>query len=168
MRKTWTEQGWDDYLYWQTQDKKTLRRINDLVKDIERNGIASGIGKPEPLKGDLQGFWSRRSRRLPSPPHGDALLSILCDLSIHDNKRMGETKMTRLLSGAAGRPVSPDGRAANGQRTHHRRRRDASDLLDSRAACFGTQSRCSATESGKCPMSVRSAPHGTRRLAEGS
>ena len=49
MRKTWTEQGWDDYLYWQTQDKKTLRRINDLVKDIERNGIASGIGKPEPL-----------------------------------------------------------------------------------------------------------------------
>lgn len=60
MRKTWTERGWDDYLYWQTQDKKTLRRINDLVKDIERNGIASGIGKPEPLKGDLQGFWSRR------------------------------------------------------------------------------------------------------------
>ena len=60
MRKTWTEQGWDDYLYWQTQDKKTLRRINDLVKDIERNGVANGIGKPEPLKGDLQGFWSRR------------------------------------------------------------------------------------------------------------
>ena len=115
MRKTWTEQGWDDYLYWQTQDKKTLRRINDLVKDIERNGIASGIGKPEPLKGDLQGFWSRRSRRLPSPPHGDALLSILCDLSIHDNKRMGGSKMTHLLSGAAGRPVSPDGRAADGR-----------------------------------------------------
>ena len=43
MRKTWTEQGWDDYLYWQTQDKKTLRRINDLVKDIERNGVANGI-----------------------------------------------------------------------------------------------------------------------------
>lgn len=60
MRKTWTEQGWDDYLYWQTQDKKTLRRINDLVKDIERNSIANGIEKPEPLKGDLQGFWSRR------------------------------------------------------------------------------------------------------------
>jgi toxin YoeB len=42
MRKTWTEQGWDDYLYWQTQDKKTLRRINDLVKDIERNNLKSG------------------------------------------------------------------------------------------------------------------------------
>ena len=60
MRKTWTEQGWDDYVYWQMQDKKTLRRINDLVKDIERNGLSSGIGKPEALKGDLQGFWSRR------------------------------------------------------------------------------------------------------------
>ena len=60
MRKTWTEQGWDDYVYWQMQDKKTLRRINDLVKDIERNGLSIGIGKPEALKGDLQGFWSRR------------------------------------------------------------------------------------------------------------
>ena len=60
MRKTWTDAGWDDYLYWQTQDKKTLRKINSLVRDIERNGVSSGIGKPEPLKGDLQGFWSRR------------------------------------------------------------------------------------------------------------
>ena len=60
MRKTWTDEAWDDYLYWQMQDKKTLRRINQLVKDIERNGIATGIGRPEPLKGDLQGFWSRR------------------------------------------------------------------------------------------------------------
>ena len=60
MRKTWTDQGWDDYLYWQQQDKKTLRKINDLVRDIERNGVESGIGKPEPLKGNLQGFWSRR------------------------------------------------------------------------------------------------------------
>ena len=76
--------------------------------------------------------------------------------------------MTHLLSGAAGRPVSPDGRAADGPWTHHRRMRDASDLLNNGAACFGTQSRCSATVSGKCPMSFRSAPHGTRRLAEGS
>lgn len=59
MRKTWTEQGWDDYLFWQMQDKKTLRKINDLIKDIERNGPGVGIGKPEPLKGDLKGFWSR-------------------------------------------------------------------------------------------------------------
>ena len=60
MRMTWTDQGWDDYLYWQSQDKKTLRRINELVKDIERNGLLVGIGRPEALKNDLQGFCSRR------------------------------------------------------------------------------------------------------------
>ena len=54
-----TEQAWKDYLYWQTQDKKTLKRINQLLEDIERNGY-SGIGKPEPLKGNLSGYWSRR------------------------------------------------------------------------------------------------------------
>ena len=54
-----TEQAWDDYLYWQSQDKKTLRRINQLLQDISRNGYA-GIGKPEPLKNDLSGYWSRR------------------------------------------------------------------------------------------------------------
>ena len=59
MRKTWTEQAWDDYLYWQTQDKKTLRKVNQLIQDIEGNGFATGIGKPEPLKADLQGCWSR-------------------------------------------------------------------------------------------------------------
>lgn len=46
-------------LYWQTEDRKTLRKINTLLKDIERNGN-EGIGKPEPLTGDLSGFWSRR------------------------------------------------------------------------------------------------------------
>ena len=60
MRKTWTDAGWDDYLYWQLQDKKTLRKVNDLIKDIERNGVREGIGKPEPLRDNLQGFWSRR------------------------------------------------------------------------------------------------------------
>ena len=60
MRKTWTDAGWDDYLYWQQQDKKTLRKVNDLIKDIERNGVREGIGNPEPLKDNLQGFWSRR------------------------------------------------------------------------------------------------------------
>ena len=78
MRKTWTEQGWDDYLYWQTQDKKTLRRINDLVKDIERNGIASGIGKPEPLKGDLQVFWSRRIDEKNRLVYNQAVDGALC------------------------------------------------------------------------------------------
>ena len=52
-----TEQAWDDYLYWQGQDKKTLRRINQLLQDISRY---TGIGKPEPLKHELTGYWSRR------------------------------------------------------------------------------------------------------------
>lgn len=56
---SFSEKAWQDYLYWQTQDKKVLRRINQLLQDIERNGY-HGIGKPEPLKGDLSGFWSRR------------------------------------------------------------------------------------------------------------
>lgn len=59
MNKLWYDEAWADYLYWQSQDKKTLKRINQLVKDIERNPF-SGIGKPEPLKGELLGFWSRR------------------------------------------------------------------------------------------------------------
>ncbi|MCL2494617.1 MAG: Txe/YoeB family addiction module toxin [Oscillospiraceae bacterium] len=50
---------WDDYLYWQTQDRKTLKRVNQLLQDIERNGH-DGIGKPEPLKHKSQGWWSRR------------------------------------------------------------------------------------------------------------
>ena len=54
-----SERAWDDYLYWQTQDRKTLKRINLLLKDIERNGFG-GLGKAEPLRGDLSGFWSRR------------------------------------------------------------------------------------------------------------
>lgn len=56
---SFSERAWADYLYWQTQDKKTLRRINLLLQDIQRN-YYEGIGKPEPLKGDLSGFWSRR------------------------------------------------------------------------------------------------------------
>lgn len=54
-----TELAWEDYLYWQTQDKKTLKRINMLLQDINRNGY-DGIGKPEPLRGDKSGYWSRR------------------------------------------------------------------------------------------------------------
>lgn len=59
MNKVWFDEAWEDYLFWQTQDKKTLKRINALIRDIER-GNFDGIGKPEPLKGDLSGFWSRR------------------------------------------------------------------------------------------------------------
>ena len=59
MQKAWTDDAWSDYLYWHTQDNKTLKRIHDLLKDIDRQPF-SGIGKPEPLKGDKQGYWSRR------------------------------------------------------------------------------------------------------------
>lgn len=61
MNKLWSDRAWDDYLYWQSQDKRTLRKINELVKDIERNGLATGIGKPEPLK--YRKAWSRRIDR---------------------------------------------------------------------------------------------------------
>ena len=59
MKKVWFDEAWEDYLYWQRQDKKTLKRVNDLMKDAERNPF-EGKGKPEPLKGELSGFWSRR------------------------------------------------------------------------------------------------------------
>jgi toxin YoeB len=54
-----TDESWNDYIYWQTQDKKTLKRINDLIKDAKRDPFA-GIGKPEPLMYNLSGCWSRR------------------------------------------------------------------------------------------------------------
>lgn len=60
MLKIWTDDAWDDYLYWQQEDKKMLKRINKLIKDIERNGYDGGMGKTEPLKGNLSGFWSKR------------------------------------------------------------------------------------------------------------
>ena len=56
----WSDDAWEDYLYWQTQDRKNLKRINLLIKDIERNGCLTGIGNPEPLSGNLQGEFSRR------------------------------------------------------------------------------------------------------------
>lgn len=59
MKKIWYDDAWEDYIYWQTQDKKTFKRINQLIQDINRN-IHDGIGKPEPLSGNLSGFWSRR------------------------------------------------------------------------------------------------------------
>lgn len=59
MIKLWHDRAWEEYLYWQTQDKKTLKKINRLIADIERNGYAC-TGKPEPLKDNLSGYWSVR------------------------------------------------------------------------------------------------------------
>ena len=59
MRLLWEDRAWEDYLYWQAQDKRTLKRINVLISDIRRTPY-EGIGKPEPLRGNLSGYWSRR------------------------------------------------------------------------------------------------------------
>lgn len=59
MIKRFSDNAWEDYLYWQTQDKKTLKRINKLIKEIERTPF-EGMGKPEPLKFNWAGYWSRR------------------------------------------------------------------------------------------------------------
>lgn len=59
MILVWDETAWEDYLPWQTEDRRTLKRINRLIKDITRNGN-TGIGKPEALKHGLSGYWSRR------------------------------------------------------------------------------------------------------------
>lgn len=80
MRLLWEDRAWDDYLYWQTQDKKTLKRINALIKDIQRNPF-EGIGKPEPLKGNLSGWWSRRiddTNRIVYYQQQDMLFIVAC------------------------------------------------------------------------------------------
>jgi len=57
MNKNWSDEAWEDYEYWQIQDRKTLKKINNLIKDIERNGVSNGIGEPEFLK--YKKVWSR-------------------------------------------------------------------------------------------------------------
>lgn len=59
MKKLWLDKAWNEYLEWQSTDKKTLKKINRLLTDIDRNGYQC-IGKPEPLKGNLSGYWSAR------------------------------------------------------------------------------------------------------------
>ena len=81
MKKIWFDEAWDDYMYWQTQDKKTLKRINQLIRDIERGNGFDGIGKPEPLKNEFSGFWSRRiddCNRLIYRIVGDTLEILSC------------------------------------------------------------------------------------------
>lgn len=63
MIKAWSDDAWADCLWWQTQDRRTLKRINQLIRDIEREPFV-GIGKPEPLVGELSGLWSRRIDQL--------------------------------------------------------------------------------------------------------
>jgi toxin YoeB len=80
MNKVFSDKAWEDYQYWVENDRKILRKINELLRDIERGGH-SGIGKPEPLKYDLEGFWSRRitgEHRLVYSIEGDSILIAKC------------------------------------------------------------------------------------------
>jgi toxin YoeB len=76
VRLVFADEAWDDYLYWQKQDRRMLERINRLIQEVKREPF-SGMGKPEPLKHALAGFWSRRlsdEHRMVYRVHGDALL----------------------------------------------------------------------------------------------
>ena len=80
MKLLWEDRAWSDYLYWQTQDKKTLKRINALIKDILRSPY-QGIGKPEPLRENLSGWWSRRideTNRIVYYEQGEIVYIISC------------------------------------------------------------------------------------------
>ncbi len=80
MKYVFVDESWEDYQYWLNTDKKILKRINDLIKDISRNPFA-GIGKPEPLKHKYKGYWSRRitdEHRLIYQVKGDEILILKC------------------------------------------------------------------------------------------
>ena len=80
MRLLWNEEAWEEYLYWQTQDKKILKKINRLLADIDRNGYQS-IGKPEQLNGNLAGYWSVRideKNRIVFRIEGNNIVIIQC------------------------------------------------------------------------------------------
>ena len=86
MRKIWHDEAWEDYLYWQTQDKKTLKKINNLIKSIDRNGYECE-GDPEPLKGDLSGFWSVKidqKNRIVFRINGDEMELLQCGSHYRD------------------------------------------------------------------------------------
>lgn len=84
MNKNWSDIAWEDYLFVQT-DKKTLKKVNELLKDIERHPF-EGLGKPEPLKGDLTGYWSRRidqKNRIVYKVSEDILYIVYCGTHYH-------------------------------------------------------------------------------------
>ena len=80
MKILWHEKAWEDYIYWQSEDKRTLKKLNALIKDIQRD-CYDGIGKPEPLKENLSGWWSRRiddENRIVYKQTGDSVVIISC------------------------------------------------------------------------------------------
>ena len=88
MKKLWQDEAWEDYVYWQTQDKRTLKKINKLLNDIDRNGYKC-TGKPEPLIGNLTGYWSVRideKNRIVFRIEGDNLEIMQCGTHYRDKK----------------------------------------------------------------------------------
>ena len=86
MNKDWTNNAWEEYLYWQQNDKKTLKRINKILADIDRNGNI-GIGKPERLTDNLSGYWSRRiddKNRIVYKINNDLIIIIQCGSHYRD------------------------------------------------------------------------------------
>lgn len=86
MILSWTDKAWEDYLFWQEQDRKVLKRINALIKDTQRNPF-EGLGNPEPLKHQFSGFWSRRidrEHRLVYQVENDILLIAQCRFHYDD------------------------------------------------------------------------------------
>jgi toxin YoeB len=80
MKLTFTDEAWDEYLYWQVKDKKIHRKINTLIKDTKRDPF-DGLGKPESLKHELAGYWSRRitqEHRLVYEVHEESILVVSC------------------------------------------------------------------------------------------
>ena len=86
MNILFTEEAWDDYLYWQCTDKKVLKKLNELIRDVQREPF-SGIGKPEALRHQLQGCWSRRitdEHRLVYEIENDTVRIVMCRYHYHD------------------------------------------------------------------------------------
>lgn len=80
MKILWYENAWEEYCSWQTEDKRTLKKLNALIKDIQRTP-ADGIGKPEPLKENLSGWWSRRiddANRIVYRQDGENIIIAAC------------------------------------------------------------------------------------------
>lgn len=86
MIKSWADEAWEDFCYWEEKNKQVFQKIKKIIKDIDRNGY-EGIGKPEPLKGDLSGYWSRRldhSNRIVYKIEEDTIKIIQCGSHYRD------------------------------------------------------------------------------------
>ena len=102
MRKLWQDEAWEEYLDWQTQDKKTLKKINRLLTDIDRNGYQC-TGKPEPLSGNLAGYWSvhiDEKNRIVFKIDGDSMEIIQCGTHYRDKQSGRDATISHFPLGA--------------------------------------------------------------------